>query len=241
MRNNFKSRFPAFNIIHRNEAVVTDTIFSDTPVIDSGVTMAQSFASKDSLISDLYPIDSSKQYVNTLEDNIQFRGAMSKLISDYVQVEIFNKVKDIFRMYHKTCWHSEPYHQNQILLNRIIGPLKHGLHHPQQDWCTCQLLAALHELCVVLTQSLVLSISERANGVTPDISILLIYTFYQSVYYASHNQSFPSTSKEKDAFWVGLCEYVGAAITHKLLDSSSNKIIYRSAVHLYQLGDCIWD
>ena len=37
MRNHFKSRFPAFNIPRRNEAVATGTIFSDTPAIDSGV------------------------------------------------------------------------------------------------------------------------------------------------------------------------------------------------------------
>ena len=30
--------------------------------------------------------------------------------------------------------------------------------------------------------------------------------------------------------WVGIGEYVGDAITHKLLDSSSNKLIYQSAV-----------
>ena len=58
----------------------------------------------------------------------------------------------------------------------------------------------------------------------------MMYPFYQSVYYASRNQSFPSTSKEKHAFLVGFGEHVGDAITHKLLDSSSNKIIYRSAV-----------
>ena len=56
---------------------------------------------------------SSKQFVNTWEDNIRFRGAMSKLISDYAQVKISDKVKDILRMYHSSSWHSEPYHQNQ--------------------------------------------------------------------------------------------------------------------------------
>ena len=59
----------------------------------------------------------------------------------------------------------------------------------------------------------------------------MMYTFYQSVYYASHNQSFPSTSEEKHAFWVGFVENVDDAITHKLWASSSNNIIYRSAVH----------
>ena len=58
----------------------------------------------------------------------------------------------------------------------------------------------------------------------------MMHTFYQSVYFASHNQSFPSTSEEKHAFWVGFGGHVGDAITHKLLDSSSQKIIYRSAL-----------
>ena len=89
----FKSRFPAFNIPHRNEAVAMDTIFSDSPAIDSGATMAQIFIGKDSLVSDMYPMQSSKQFVNTLEDIITFRGAMSKLISDYAQVEILTKLK----------------------------------------------------------------------------------------------------------------------------------------------------
>ena len=113
IRKHFKSRFPAFNIPCRNEAIATDTIFSDTPAIDSGVTMAQIVVGKDSLVSDVYPMHSSKQFVNTLEDNIRFRGAMSKLFSDYAPVEILNKVKDILRMYHSSHWPSEPYHQNQ--------------------------------------------------------------------------------------------------------------------------------
>ena len=45
------------------------------------------------------------------------------------------------------------------------------------------------------------------------------------------NLSFPSTSEEKHAFCVGFGEHVGDAITHKLLDSSSHKIIYKSSVH----------
>ena len=70
----------------------------------------------------------------------------------------------------------------------------------------------------------------KLYGITPDISIIMMYTFYQPVYYASHNQSFPSTSEEKHAFWVGFGEHVGAVITHKLLDSSSHKILYHSTV-----------
>ena len=102
MRKHFKSRFPAFNILHRNETVSTDTIFSDTHAIHSGVTMAQVYVDKDSLISDVYPMHSSKQFVNTLEDNIRSRGAMSKLLNDYAQLQISIKIKDILRMYHSS-------------------------------------------------------------------------------------------------------------------------------------------
>ena len=41
-------------------------------------------------------------------------------------------------------------------------------------------------------------------GVTPDISIYLMYTFYQSVYYASHNQSFPPLVKKNIPFMLVL-------------------------------------
>ena len=113
MRKHFKSRFPASSIPRRKEAVATDTIFSDTPAVDSCVTMAQIFVGKDSLVSDVYPMLSSKQFGNTLEDNLRFMGAMSMLISEHAQVEISYKVKDILRMYHSSSWHCEPYHQNQ--------------------------------------------------------------------------------------------------------------------------------
>ena len=222
MRKHFTSRFPAFNIPHRNEAVATDTIFSDTPVIDSGVTMAHIFIGKDSLVSGVYPMHSSKQFVNTLEDNIRFRGAMSKLISDYTQVEIFNKVKDIFRMYHSSSWHSESYHQNQNPSKSCYRTIKAWTNTilnrtgaPANCWLLCMSYVCYllnHNSCESLKGQIPLT---KLYGVTPDISIIMMSTFNQSVYYASHNQSLPSTSEEKHTFWFGFGEHVGDAITHK--------------------------
>ena len=37
--------------------------------------------------------------------------------------------------------------------------------------------------------------------ITPDISIMLLYTFYQPVFYATHDQHFPSESEERAVFW----------------------------------------
>ena len=66
-------------------------------------------------------------------------------------------------------------------------------------------------------------------GITPDISIMLLYPFYQPVFYATHDQHFPSESEERAAFWVGFGEHCGDSMTHKPLDKITQKIIYRSA------------
>ena len=113
MKKHLKSRNPALHVPRRHEAVATDTVYSDTPAIDSNVKMAQLFVGKDSLVSIVYPMRSGKQFVNTLEDNICRCGAMDKLISDSAKNEISHKVKDILRGYNINDWQSEPYHQNQ--------------------------------------------------------------------------------------------------------------------------------
>ena len=75
-KKHFKSRDPVFNIPRCSEAVATDTIFSDTPAVDDGSTMAQFFCGHDTLVCDAYGIKSTKQFINTLSDNIRKRGAM---------------------------------------------------------------------------------------------------------------------------------------------------------------------
>ena len=113
MKKHLKSRNPAANIPRRHETVATDTIFSDTPAVHSGVKQPQVFVGRDTLVADAYLMKSGKQFVSTLEDNIRRRGAMDKLLSDSAKTEISNKVMDILRACYISNWHSEPYHQNQ--------------------------------------------------------------------------------------------------------------------------------
>ena len=82
MKRHLKSRNPTLNVPCRHEAVATDTVYSDTPAVDSAVKQAQLFVGKESMVSDIYLMRSGKKIVNTLEDNIHRCGAMSKLISD---------------------------------------------------------------------------------------------------------------------------------------------------------------
>ena len=237
MRRHLKSRNPALNVPRRLEAVATDTIFSDTPAIDSGVKIAQLFVGHKSLVSDVYPMKSGKQFVNTLEDNIRFRGAMSKLLSDSARNELSNKVKDILRAYHISNWQSEPYHQNQNpaegryrTIKAWTNTIMNRTGSPAHCWLLClEYVCYLlnHIACDALNGQIPLFV---LSGITPDISILLLYIFYQPVYYATHDQSFPAHSEERSAFWVGFGEHVGPAMTHKLLDCESSKVVYRSAV-----------
>ena len=56
-----------------HEPVATDTVFSDTPAVDSGVKQAQIFVGRDTLVTDAYPMNRGKQFVNTPENIIRRR------------------------------------------------------------------------------------------------------------------------------------------------------------------------
>ena len=58
MKSHLKSRNPALNVPMRHEAVDTDTVFSDTPAVDSGVKQPQVFVGRDALVADAYPMKS---------------------------------------------------------------------------------------------------------------------------------------------------------------------------------------
>jgi hypothetical protein len=90
----------------RNEPVATDTVFSDTPAVESGFTAAQLIVGRHSLVADAYGLKTDKEFVNTLEDNIRKRGAMDKIISDCAKAEMGSLVKDILRALIIQAWHN---------------------------------------------------------------------------------------------------------------------------------------
>jgi len=75
LKKRYKSLFPALNVHRRDEPVATDTIYSDTPAVDSGATIAQVFVGVVSLVTNVYAIKTDQQFINTLEDQIQTQGA----------------------------------------------------------------------------------------------------------------------------------------------------------------------
>ena len=237
MKRHLKSRNPALNVPRRHEAVATDTVFSDTSAVDSGGKQAQVFVGRDTLVADAYPMKSGKQFVNTLEDNIRRRGAMDKLLSDSAKTEISNKVMDILRAYHISNWHSEPYHQNQNPAEWRYRTIKSWTNTvmnrsgaPANCWLLCLIYVCYllnHIACTALDGKIPLL---ALTGITPNISIILLFTFYHPVFYGTYDQHFPSESEERAGYCVGFGEHCGDAMTHKVLDQDSQKIIYRSAV-----------
>ena len=146
IKKHFKSRNPVFNIPRRSEAVATDTIFSDTPAVDDGSTMAQFFCGRDAVVCDAYGIKSTKQFINTLSGNIRKWGAMDTLISDGGKYEISKRSLFI------QDYQSEPYHQHQNKVENRFGLAKCYTNTVMNtSGCpACCWLLSLQYICVVL-------------------------------------------------------------------------------------------
>ena len=241
IKKHFKSRNPVFNIPRRSEAVATDTIFSDTPAVDDGCTMAQFFCGRDTLVCDAYGIKSTKQFINTLSDNVKKRGAMDTLISDGGKYEISKRVTDLLRSLFIQDYQSEPYHQHQNKAENHFGLAKRYTNTVMNtSGCpACCWLLCLQYICVVLNHLASPTLQgicpvQALEGTTPDISFLLHFSFYEPVYYridsSEPDLNFPSSSNEKKGYWVGFADNQGDSLTWRILTEDTQKIIIRSGV-----------
>ena len=62
---------------------------------------------------------------------------------------------------------------------------------------------------------------ERLTGLTPYISPLLRFQWYEQVYYKQNNTNFPSDMREKGGRFVGIAENIGHAMTYKILTNDT--------------------
>ena len=138
---------------------------------------------------------------------------------------------DILGAYHISNWHSEPYHQNQNPAESRYRTIKSWTNTvmnrsgaPANCWLLCLIYVCYllnHIACTALDGKIPLL---ALTGITPDISIILLFTFYQPVFYATYDQNFPSESEERAGYWVGFGEHCGDAMTHKILDPDIRKL-----------------
>ena len=178
-----------------------------------------------------------KQFVNTLQDVIRTRGPPTKLISDSAQVEVSNKVHDILRYLFIEDWQSEAYHQHQNPaerryqdVKRISNRLLDRTGSPPSLW-----LLALKYTAYLLNHTSSQQLDGKVplqvlTGITQDISALLRFHWYESVYFREDETSFPSETAESRGRFVGFADHVGHALTFAILTDDTNKIVYRSEV-----------
>ena len=97
-------------------------------------------------------IKSTKQFINTLSDNIRKRGAMDTLISDGGKYEISKRVTDLLRSLFIQDYQSEPYHQHQNKAENHFGLAKCYTNTVMNtSGCpACCWLLCLQYICVVL-------------------------------------------------------------------------------------------
>ena len=162
---------------------------------------------------------------------------MSKLISDRAQVEISNKVLDILRNYIIQDWQSEPHHQHQNAAEcryqdakRMANTLLDRTGAPSSLW-----FLALTYACMIMNLTANASIGyniplQVLTGITPDISSILQFDWYEPVYYKTEESHFSSMSNEKAGHYVGVSEHVGHALTFMILTNDSQKIIHQSVI-----------
>jgi hypothetical protein len=241
----FKSPHPALNVPRRQELLTTDTIFSDTPAVDSDVIKAQFYIGTKSLVSNVYGIKTEKQFVNTLEDQIRRQDAPDKLIGDRAQVEISERVKGILRAYVIGDWQSEPHQQHQNPAERHYQTTKRMTDvvvmertgSPAYTW-----LLAMTYVCFLLNHVAHVQLNwrtprERLTGTTPDISPLLRFHWWEEVYYKIDDSDFPSDSREARGRIVGISEHVGHAMTYSILTDDTLTTIQRSNVRSASITD----
>ena len=171
------------------------------------------------------------QMPETLQDYIRLYGAPTGLFSDNATSETSKAIKDILRHYAIKDMQSEAYHPHQNYAERRIQEVKatsniimDRVNAPSHLWLLCLEYVA-HLLNHLATPSLDHKTPyEKAFGITPDISNLLQFHFYQPVlYFNTNGPSYPK-SKELYGYWVGIAENVGDALTYKIL-TTENKII----------------
>ena len=241
LKKHFKSRNPVFNIPRRNEPVATDTIFSDTPAINDGSTMAQFIVGRDTLVFNAYGIKSQKQFINTLYDNIRCTGAMTTLIIDGGRYEISKKVADLQRSLFIKQYESEPYHQHQNkteqrygVVKRYINTLMNLTGAPAHCWLLC-----MQYVCNLLNATASPALGgltplQALTGQVPDISHFLHFSFWEPIYYKVDESEpyhrFPSQPNEHRGHWVGFAVNKGDHLTWKILTDDTNTITIRSAV-----------
>ena len=161
---------------------------------------------------------------------------MDQIVSDAAQAEVSKRVKELLNMLMIKQHVSEPHNKNQNCAERVWRDIKRVVERlldfsdaPPYTW-----LLVLQCVCFIKNHVAQEKLGGRTAiewvlGFTPDISVLLIFLFWEPVYYAVDERHWPRDTREALGRFVGISDNVGYAITFKIL-TESKRVIYRSVV-----------
>ena len=233
LRQHFKSRFPQLNVPRLSETFATDTLFASVDGI-GGITCAQIFTGTRSKFTQIFGLKTESEGPEALEDFIRNFGAPYALRSDNAKMQTSHLFNKIMRKYNIKAEYTEPHHPQQNPAERRIQDIKCTTAKVMDRTGTPEFLwfYAMSYVTQVLNHTALESLKgitplQACYGVTPDISALLQFHFYEPIYYYEE-ASFPAT-EEKFGHWLGVAENQGDALTYFIL-AENNQILSRSLV-----------
>ena len=232
----FQSPNPAMNVYRLNDDLLTDKIYSNTPSLEGAFTAAQLFIGRKSHIAHVEPISSKKTFLIALQGFVNKWGAPNRLIGDSAPNHYSNQVIDYLRMLWIGIWTSEPYYQHQNpferryqTIKRIINRTMDRTGTPPSLWLLCteyviQIYNRVSDPTLNYRQP-----SFLASGQVADISNIIVFHWLEPVYFKLHDNTFPDSS-EGLAYFVGFSDTIGHAMTFKIWNKTTNRILHRSSI-----------
>ena len=245
IKQHFKSRYPQLNRNRLREVYSTDTIFSTVSAIGTGCTCMQIFCGKVSKYCKGYGMKTESDGCDVLETFVAEVGAPYHLMNDNARMETSQTWKKILSKYNISSSSTEPNHGHQNPVERRIQDIKKVtraiMDHtgsPDTFWelaTTYAIILLNHTAAASLGWKTPL---EKAFGVTPDISALTQFAFYEPIYFLDSDTSYPHT-REIPGRFVGIAEHTGDALTYRILTPNGSIIsrsVLRSALNPHHIN-----
>ena len=209
-----------------------DTLFSTVPAKGCGSMMLQVFATRKSRYLFGVPIKSKDEVFSATEDFFQEVGIPAALRSDNATENHSTKMKALLRSKEVSEEFSEEFLQFQNRVERWIGFLKRSVFKvlqktgaPADEWLMCAMYVIKCHNKTARKGLHWRTPWEMVFGDTPDISELVEYSFYQSVYYIHdpNDKGFP-TPPLHQARYLGPAYRHGSVMTHWIRLPDGSKI-----------------
>jgi hypothetical protein len=230
------ARFRILKRFRLGEYVSTDPIFANVAGL-LGYSVLQVFYGLSSHCIDVYGMKSKAEFPQIYKDFLKDVGVPDGLLRDKAPEEDSREIQAINREYHIKDKFAEPGYPNQNPVESMaIRWLKKASerlmnHTAAPDFV---FVYAMQYLALVNNWTADPTLQwktpyEKRFGVTPDISALLCFHFYEKVYYLDTEAKFPS-SKERAGRWLGVAHNIGDALTFYILDEEKQTVVARSVV-----------